>query len=464
MEGEYERDGAVGKGMARREEAGGGCFAVNDRRLESIIQEALKKDALTRREFLKKAGVVGAAAFLLPSALLAACGGGTTPTQSSSSGSGAKTSGNKITIGFIPLTDCASVVMAKELGLYEKYGVDVNVTKEASWAAVRDKLISGDLNAAHCLFGMPFSVYNGIGGQAGTEMPIAMVINANGQAITLSKQFASVGFRNLPAAKEAIEQAMAEREVTFAMTFPGGTHDLWLRYWLGAMGVDQSKLKIITVPPPQMVANMKVGNMDGFCVGEPWNQVAVRDDLGFTHIATQDIWKDHTEKALVLNKAWSANKDEVKAVMKAMLEASIWLDNLDNRKEAAKVIGHQAYVNAPAAEIEKRLLGDYDIGGGHGTHKYTDDYMLFHKGGAINFPRKSHGMFFMSQYVRFGYLDSHPDYQQVADKLIMQDLYKEVAGEMGIAVPDDDMKPFDIKLDGKTFDPNDPAGSLAQYG
>ncbi|WP_268818438.1 CmpA/NrtA family ABC transporter substrate-binding protein [Paenibacillus alkaliterrae] len=417
---------------------------------------------MSRREFLKKSTLAGAAALILPSTLLAACSSNSS--SSSSSNDGAATKKNKIKIGFIPLTDCASVVMAKELGLFEKYGVDVDVTKEASWAAVRDKLISGDLNAAHCLFGMPFSVYTGVGGAAGTELPIAMVLNANGQAITLANKFSQAGFRDLKAAKSAIEKIMAGRETTFAMTFPGGTHDLWLRYWLGAAGVDQTKLKIITIPPPQMVANMKVGNMDGYSVGEPWNGVGVRENIGFTHISSQDIWKDHPEKALVLNKAWSSQTEEVKAVMKAVLEASKWLDNLDNRKEAAKVIGHQAYVNAPAETIENRLLGKYDLGAGLGEHVYTDDYMLFHKDGSVNLPRKSHAMFFMAQYVRFGFLDQHPEYEKIADKLIMKDLYREVAGEMGISLPDDDMKPFQLKLDGAAFDPSDPVGSLKQYG
>lgn len=420
----------------------------------------MRNQSFTRREFIKRSSMAGLAALTVPSALLAACG-----VNPSGSGSGqSSSSGDKITIGFIPLTDCASVVMAKELGLYEKYGVNVEVTKEASWASVRDKLISGDLQAAHCLFGMPFSVYTGVGGDAGKELKIAMMINSNGQAITLADEFSHVGYGDLAAAKKAIEKTMSEREMSFAMTFPGGTHDLWLRYWLAAAGIDQKKTQIITIPPPQMVANMKVGNMDGFCVGEPWNQVAVRDKLGFTHITTQDIWKDHPEKALVLNNSFSERTDEVKGVMKAVMEASIWLDDLDNRKEAAKVIGHQAYVNAPAQEIENRLFGKYELGGGLGEKVFTDDYMIFHKGGNVNFPRKSHAMFFMSQYVRFGYLDQHPDYQAIADKLIMQDLYREVAGEMGISIPDDDMKSFDIKLDGAVFDPNDPAGSLKQYG
>ena len=423
------------------------------------------KDSITRRDFLKKASIVGASAFVLPSAILAACGvKESTAPSSSAASTGTIKPKTKIKIGFIPLTDCASVVMAKELGLFEKYGVDVDVTKEASWAAVRDKLLSGDLNAAHCLFGMPFSVYTGVGGTAGSELPIAMMLNVNGQAITLSNEFKTAGFRDLKAAKTIIEKKMAERETTFAMTFPGGTHDLWLRYWLGAVGINQTKVKIITIPPPQMVANMKVGNMDGYCVGEPWGGVAVAQKIGFTHISTQDMWKDHPEKALVLNKAFSANKDDVKAVMKAILEASKWLDNLDNRKEAAKVIGHQSYVNAPAETIENRLLGKYDLGADLGEHTYTDDYMLFHKNGEVNFPRKAHAVFFMSQYVRFGLLPKHPEYAQIAEKLIMKDLYREVAGEMKISIPDDDMKPFKLKLDGATFDPSDPIGSLKQYG
>src|SRR3712207_5500531 len=147
---------------------------------------------------------------------------------------------------------------------------------------------------------MPFSVYTGVSGKAGSELKIAMLLNNNGQAITLSKDFCGkVGFRNIDGVAAAVNQMQAQKELTFAMTYPGGTHDIWLRYWLAAAKVDQSKVKIITIPPPQMVANMKVGNMDGFCVGEPWNQVAVKQGIGFTHISTQDLWKNHPEKALV---------------------------------------------------------------------------------------------------------------------------------------------------------------------
>ncbi len=332
-----------------------------------------------------------------------------------------------IHIGFIPLTDCAPIVMAKELGLFAKYGVEVEVTKEASWANVRDKLLTGELDAAHCLFTMPFSVYTGVGGKAGSEMKVAMILNNNGQAITLSKDFCGkVGFKQTNKVGPVVaEKLKAEKEVTFAMTFPGGTHDLWLRNWLAAAGVSQKTSKIITIPPPQMVANMKVGNMDGFCVGEPWNGVAVKQNVGFTAISTQDIWKNHPENALVVNKQFSeTRREELKAVMKAVMEACKWLDNPANRKKAASIIGKAPYVNAPADVIEARLTGVYDLGCDQGQQIYTDDFMLFHNKGFVNFPRKSHAIWAMNQYVRFEYLKEAPDYQAIADKLIMQDLYK----------------------------------------
>ena len=366
-----------------------------------------------------------------------------------------------IHLGYIPLTDCAPLVMAKELGLFEKYGVNVEVTKEASWANVRDKILTGELDGAHCLFSMPFSVYTGVGGKEGSEMKIAMVLNNNGQAITLSKDFCGkVGFRQTAKVGPVVAAKLkAEKEVTFAMTFPGGTHDIWLRYWLAAAGVSQKTSKIITIPPPQMVANMKVGNMDGYCVGEPWNGVAVKQDIGFTEISTQDIWKHHPEKALVVNKKFSeTRREDLKNVMKAVLEACKWLDNRANRKKASGVIGK--YINAPADVIEARLMGDYNLGCDQGTEIYTDDYMLFYRNGETNLPRKSHAIWFMTQYLRFDYLKEAPDYKGIADKLIMQDLYKEVAASMGVKVPDDDMKPFSLDIDKVKFDPNNPAEYL----
>ena len=370
-----------------------------------------------------------------------------------------------IKLGFIPLTDCAPIVMAKELGLFEKYGVNVQVTKEASWANVRDKLLTGELDGAHCLFSMPFSVYTGVGGKEGSELKIAMVLNNNGQAITLSKDFCGkVGFKQTNKVAPVVAAKLkAEKEVTFAMTFPGGTHDIWLRNWLAAAGVNQKTSKIITIPPPQMVANMKVGNMDAYCVGEPWNGMAVKMGVGFTEISTQDIWKHHPEKALVVNSKFSeSRREDLKNVMKAILEACKWLDNRANRKKAAEIIGKTPYVNAAADVIEARLMGDYNLGCDQGTEIYTDNYMLFHRNGETNFPRKSHAIWFMAQYMRFDYLKQAPDYKAIADKIILQDLYKEVATSMKIKIPADDMKPFALEIDKVSFDPNNPADYLTR--
>jgi nitrate/nitrite transport system substrate-binding protein len=362
--------------------------------------------------------------------------------------------GRKIKLGFIPLTDCAPLVAAKELGLFAKYGVDVELSKEASWANIRDKILNGELDGAHCLFSMPLSVYTGIGGKAGSEMKIAMVINNNGQAITLSKDFCGlVGYKEVGKALAAVKNIQSKKEVTFAMTFPGGTHDIWLRNWMAAAGINQKSVGIITIPPPQMVANMKVDNMEGYCVGEPWNGVAVAQGIGFTHIASQDIWKNHPEKALVVNAQFAAtDKEDLKKVMKAIIEACKWLDNMGNRKKAAAWLTKPYYVNAPLQVIEARLLGSSELGCDLGVQKYKDDYMTFYNNGIVNTPLKAHATWFLAQYVRFGYLKTEPNYKAISDKLILSDLFDEVAKEMQVPVQPD-MKAFKTTYD-VLFDPN----------
>ena len=439
---------------------------------------------MKRRRFLQLLGATGALAALPP--VLAACGGddddepvAPEPTASASAPRAVtatatpvvakpkSTGGEKIKIGFIALTDCASVVMAQELGLFKEYGLNVELAKQASWAALRDGLLTGELQAAHMLFGMPFSVYTGIGGPAGKEIPIAMVLNNNGQAITLSNEDfgGKVGFRTLDKVKPAIEALKAKKEVTFAMTFPGGTHDMWLRYWLAAAGVDQTSVKIITIPPPQMVANMKVNAMDGYSVGEPWNGVGVKEGIGFTALASQDIWKHHPEKALGVNPDFAAaRRDDLKLLMRAILEAGMHIDKPENRAAVAKVIGGAGFVNAPADVIDARLEGKYTLGKDLGEHQYADDAMLFHNGGFVNFPRAAHASWFMAQYVRHGYLKELPNHGEIAKKLILTDLYREVAKEMRVAVPEDDSAAFSLALDGARFDPADVPAYLKQYG
>ena len=406
---------------------------------------------LGRRDFLRAAGIgMGA---LLAGGALAACGTADPPSVDATPASAAKSSLRKVKLGFIALTDCASLIMASELGYFAERGLDVELVKQASWPATRDNLLNGQIDGAHCLFGMPFSVATGIGGSGGTALKVAMLLNNNGQAITLGKDLAAAGYGDLAAARQVLES----KPRTLAMTFPGGTHDTWLRYWLKATKADASQTKIIPIPPPQMVANMKVGNMDGYCVGEPWNAVAVAQGIGFTHLTTQDLWEHHPEKALVVNERFAAEHEDTLAdVMAAVLQASKWLDDLDNRAEAAPTIGGAAYVNAPAEDIKGRLLGEYDLGAGLGAKRYEGTQMTFFRDGKVNAPRTAHAVWYLAQYQRFGLLKEPPPYAELAEKILLRDLYERVAQKEGIAVPDDDMAPFEIKLDGVTFDPAKP--------
>lgn len=217
----------------------------------------------------------------------------------------------EVKVGFIPLTDCASVVMASVLGFDKKYGIKITPSKEAPWAGVRDKLVNGKLDAAHVLYGLVYGVHLGIGGPK-KDMSVLMTINNNGQAISLSKQLADKGAGDGPSLARLM--AKEKREYTFAQTFPTGTHAMWLYYWLAASGIDPMKdAKVIVVPPPQMVANMRVGNMDGFCVGEPWGHRAIADGIGITAITTQDVFVDHPEKVLGTTAEWVQKHPNIRA-------------------------------------------------------------------------------------------------------------------------------------------------------
>lgn len=409
-----------------------------------------------RRKFLRLAA--GVPAGLLAGKALAAC----SPTSSSTTGgdtgsapvagTAAGVSSKPIKLGFIALTDCASIVMAQELGYFKERGLNVEVIKQASWPATRDNLLSGQIDGAHALFSLPISLAAGIGGKPDQVLKIAMVINNNGQAITLEKSLSSAGYGDLDKAKAALS---AKKDLSLAMTFPGGTHDTWLRYWLKAAKIENKN--VIPIPPPQMVANMKVGTMGGFCVGEPWGAQAVTEDIGFTAINTQDIWQHHPEKALVVNPTFAeSRKEDLKAVMGAILKASKWLDQPENRAKAAQTIGVPAYVGAAPEVIEGRMLGKYDLGAGLGSKTYGDDRMVFFRNGATNALRSSHVYWFLTQYQRFGLLKEAPPYQEIADRLLLKDLYRQVADAEKITVPDDDMAPFEVKLDQVEFDPGKP--------
>ncbi len=396
------------------------------------------ESGVNRRQWMKAAASLGVMSLVDPLVRAGAWAAGSDAPEKT-----------EIKIGFIPLTDCASVVMASVLGFDKKYGIKIVPTKESSWASVRDKLINNELDAAHVLYGLVYGVQNGVG-SAKKDMAILMNLNHNGQAITLSKKLADKGAVDGPSLAKLM--ATEKREYTFAQTFPTGTHAMWLYYWLASYGIDPFKdVKNITVPPPQMVANMRVGNMDGYCVGEPWNHRAIADGIGITANTTQDIWKDHPEKVLGTSLEFVQKyPNTARAMIMAILEASQWIDaSLSNRLKMAETIADRAYVNTSVDVINQRILGRYQ----NGLGKTWDDpnHMKFFNDGYVNYPFLSDGMWFMSQHKRWGLVKEELDYLAIAKQVNQLELFKQAAAQVKVSVPKDPFRTAKM-IDGAVWD------------
>lgn len=367
-----------------------------------------------------------------------------------------------VKIGIIALTDCSPIVIAHEKGFFKQQGLQSTVTKGASWAAIRDALTTGELQAAHILFGMPFASTMGLMGAPKKPMIIPWILSRNGQGITLKSTLKGKVGADPKALRPFVEEARkAGQPMTFAMTFPPGTHAMWLRYYLAAGGIHPDRdVALTTVPPPQMVTNMRVGKMDGFCVGEPWNARALADGIGFTAIATQQLWKDHPEKACGFTEQFAEqNPKTVIALLKALHEASVWLDKLENRAEQSRIVAQASYINCPAELIRGRLLGEYDYGDGRKTQ--DPNYMIFHQRNC-NYPQRKYGLWWLSQFRRWGMVDGPPDYEAVTRKVLRPDIYEAAMKEIGFAHGGADDSPETL-FDGVKFDPASPEAYATSF-
>lgn len=367
-----------------------------------------------------------------------------------------------IRFGIIALTDCAPIVMAHELGYFKKFGINSTVSKEASWAVIRDKLSLGENQATHMLLGMPLASTMGLAGSPVKPIVVPWILNRNGQAITLNNKLKEAGAKTPGQIKPLAEKAKAAGDpLTFAMTFPPGTHAMWLRYWLASGGINPDKdVNLITIPPPQMVANMKVDKMDGFCVGEPWNNRAIEDGTGFTAVTTQQLWKDHPEKVCAFTEDFALrNPKTLKAILKALHLASVDLDTMENRTKFAEVIARPTYINCPAATILERLMGKYEYG--DGRVEQDPNYMIF-SSRSCNYPHQIYGKWWLTQFRRWGMAKSGLDYTGVAKRVLRSDIYLEAMKELGLTTPiveEQKITLFDGVFDGK--DPEQYARSFS---
>jgi nitrate/nitrite transport system substrate-binding protein len=360
--------------------------------------------------------------------------------------------------GMIALTDCSSIVVAHEKGLFKKYGINSTVSKGASWAAIRDSLSNGDIQATHMLIGMPIASTLGLAGAPKKPMIIPWLLNRNGQAITLANKYKGKVAADPKALKPFVDEAKAAgTPLNFAMTFPPGTHAMWMRYYLAQGGIHPGDsqggggdITLITIPPAQMVANMKIGKMDGYCVGEPWNARAIADDIGYTSITTQAMWKNHPEKVCAFTAEFAEkNPKTVKAVLKGLHEASVWLDKMDNRPEQAQIVSAPTYINCPPEVILGRLQGKYDMGDGR---KFRDsDYMKFSDGNC-NYPQLKYCKWWLTQLRRWGFTDGAPEYEKIAQEVMRGDIYEEAMKEIGYKHGGASEEP-ETFFDGAKFDP-----------
>jgi nitrate/nitrite transport system substrate-binding protein len=424
------------------------------------MENLMTQTSTTRRGFLK--GATATAATLIAARTLF-------PSGAFAQGAGPEVTGAKL--GFIALTDAAPLIIALEKGLFAKHGVpDVEVLKQASWGATRDNLVLGGaangIDGAHILTPMPYLMSLGTVTN-GTPLPMSIVarLNYDSQGISVAQEYKDVGVGLDSAPLKAVfaERKAAGKEVNVAMTFPGGTHDLWIRYWLAAGGIDPtSEVSVITVPPPQMVANMKVGTMDAFCVGEPWNEQLVNQGIGFTATTTGEVWQRHPEKALGLrNDFIEANPMTTQAILMAAMEAQMWCDAVENKEEMANILGKRSWFNVPPTDVAGRLKGDINYGNGR-VETATGLEMKFWKD-HVSYPFKSHDAWFLTENIRWGYLPATTDITATVDAVNREDIWRGAATALGVAaadIPEGTSRGPETFFDGKVFDPANPTAYL----
>lgn len=347
----------------------------------------------------------------------------------------------KIKVGFIPIIDCAAIVLAEELGAYERQGLEVEIRREVSWANVRDKLALGVLDASHILAPLPLALTLGID-SVSVPMINAMTLQVNGNGLTLSAKLwhemeevaPDLVGNGTPLDARAVAAVVARRKaagappIVLASVFPYSVQNYMLRLWLSSGGVDPDRDVCLTVvPPPHTVAYMSGGVIDGYCVGEPWNQQAQALGIGRIALTGPDIWRGMPEKVLGTTEAWAnRHPNTLLALVKALIEACLWLDEPSNRAEAARILSSPSYLNTPAEVMSRTLELP-------GFHVFQRD--------AANFPWRSHADWFLAQMVRWKQASPDIDIKGTADRVYRTDIYRAAAREMGVACPDVDRLP-----------------------
>lgn len=325
-------------------------------------------------------------------------------------------------VGFVPLVDCAPLVVAFELGFFAKHGLDVKLCRELGWATVRDKIIFGELDAAQAVAGLALAASCGWGSVA-CPCVTGMILSTNGNGITLSNLLYAQGVHDAKSFKNFL-RSDAKTIPTLGTVSPFSSHNFLLRQWLRSGGIDPNKdVRIVIVPPPQVCQNLKAGNLDGFCVGEPWNSLAVQNRLGWTVATSTDLSRGHPEKILLVREEFAEKKADLHlALMAALLEACEWCDRAENLGEVVSLLCRPEYLNLPAKVVLPSLSGRYDYG--NGRRESIADFLDFHRHNA-NEPTDARVEWIAEHLVDNGFSKLAKPSSELCQRVFRHDLYEQ---------------------------------------
>ncbi len=358
-------------------------------------------------------------------------------------------------IGFVPLTDCAPLVVAKEMGLFEKHGLEeVTLSREPSWKSLAEGIATRRLDAAQMVAGMPIAMTLGMGGKAPLPIVTALVMARNGNAITLSKDLYNAGVRT-PADLKALIAKTPDKVPTLGIVHPASMHNLMLRYWLASGDIDpDTDVSLTVIPPPQMVANLKAGSIDGYCAGEPWNSRAVYEDLGFVVATDLDIWSGHLEKVLGVREEWANLYPQTHlALVKALLEACEYCDDRRNREEILKWLCKPEYVGSDPEYTRPGFIDPYNRGTGEAPQmlqRYNQFYV-----DKTNCPYRVEGLWIMTQLARWGITPFPRNWIEILDRTRRVDVFGAAARDLELLDIEPNRGPIKF-ADGSVFNPDDP--------
>ncbi|MCP9800167.1 nitrate ABC transporter ATP-binding protein [Synechococcus sp. RedBA-s] len=365
-----------------------------------------------------------------------------------------------LSLGFIPLTDCAPLVVASEKGFFAKHGLDqVSLRRESNWKTLETDLREGVTDGAQMVAGMPLAITLGAQGKPPLALVTALTLSRNGNAITLHRRFHDAGVHSLADFKAWIA-AHPERKPVLAMVHLASMHNLILRAWLASAGIDPERdVSLIVIPPPQMVATLKAGTIDGFCVGEPWNTRAVQLQLGTVIATDSELWPGHCEKVLGVREDWAAAHPRThQALIKALLEACRYCQDPANRAEVAELLARREYVGTELATIRPGLVDPYDRGTAEPA--LIPDFNQFH-GAQVNAPNGGDGLWILTQLARWGITAFPENWSEVLSRVQRPDLFAQASAELAPEPSANGHRLLPVPLfENQPLDPSDPMAYL----